>query len=379
MNQLISFFLPLACIVSNISQVPALFGNGLVSGLYTLLWVSLAGIVAIKKPLFKISWIIWPLLFDVFCVLMHFVNGRGYTDSNLFRPVNLCAFVLVVGAMAGQFLSDDTYRKTNSAFVLSTFVVAVYIYLNYFRGANWAGSGVYLYTSKNSAGQILLVAAVIMWIEMYDIHKMLATIGILFMVALIFMMKSRATLVSLIIVVLYLAFIHNHRFSKKIGYLLLGVIAVMIVLSNQQLYHVVVENVLLRNKDINDITGVLSDRNLQLQSFIIRFPQYAAIGTGGSYLESFPLAVLLSYGVIGSIPVLVFSIMPMIISLRDVHHPVLGKKATIVMCLNIMMWVNGVFEEQSPFGPGVKCYFLWLMLGLYIGSKIVSERYAEYD
>ena len=30
--------------------------------------------------------------------------------------------------------------------------------------------------------------------------------------------------------------------------------------------------------------------------------------------------------------------------------------------------VNGLFEGLTPFGPGVKCYYMWLLFGILVGK-----------
>ena len=45
-----------------------------------------------------------------------------------------------------------------------------------------------------------------------------------------------------------------------------------------------------------------------------------------------------------------------------------------MILLNILLLTNGLFEELSPFGPGVKCYLLWMITGIYLGLKVKKER-----
>ena len=47
-----------------------------------------------------------------------------------------------------------------------------------------------------------------------------------------------------------------------------------------------------------------------------------------------------------------------------------------MLALNVLMLISGIGEEMPPFGPGVKCFVLWLTFGYYIGSryKINGEK-----
>ena len=136
---------------------------------------------------------------------------------------------------------------------------------------------------------------------------------------------------------------------------------------------------MLNNKDVSDITAVTSNRDEHLEKFVRLFPSYCLWGNGGAYLESFPLAVLLSYGIIGGIPVLMYSLLPLHIAMKNVKVETYRVFCIVIIALNIIMWVNGIFEEQSPFGPGVKCYYLWLVTGLFLGYKKRFEGYLRYE
>ena len=90
-----------------------------------------------------------------------------------------------------------------------------------------------------------------------------------------------------------------------------------------------------------------------------------------------PLTVLLSYGVIGGLPILLFSLFPLYIGMKNIKYLKYRVFCSVIMSLGIVMWVNGIFEEQSPFGPGVKCYFLWLVTGLFLGYKRRIKSYGR--
>ena len=40
------------------------------------------------------------------------------------------------------------------------------------------------------------------------------------------------------------------------------------------------------------------------------------------------------------------------------------------------MMLNSLFEAKPPFGPGIKCFLLWLMLGF---SLALEERLARAE
>ena len=44
----------------------------------------------------------------------------------------------------------------------------------------------------------------------------------------------------------------------------------------------------------------------------------------------------------------------------------------ILFSVALSYTINGVFEQLAPFGPGVKCYFLWFLYGM-ITSNVFSK------
>ncbi|MBP5183231.1 MAG: hypothetical protein J6331_09425, partial [Lentisphaeria bacterium] len=43
------------------------------------------------------------------------------------------------------------------------------------------------------------------------------------------------------------------------------------------------------------------------------------------------------------------------------------------------MLTIALVEELSPFGPGTRCYILWLLWGLLVGRDIPAEEEAEKE
>ena len=380
----ITRLLIIACVVCNISQIPVFWENRLIGITYTIIWIALFAMTFLKNADIDLIFNIcrFALIFDIFCFMMYLINGGGYVTSDLFRPVNLSAFVMIVGTFTGKYIDDDAINRLSKFFIASVIVFAIYVYINYFRGVDWAGSGVYVYTAKNSAGQILLNAIIILLIYYVRDHKVISWGLILFLGALIFMMKSRAVIMSSMVVVVYYLFFYVKNTVVK----LLGVAACAavfwITLTDEHTYNLLINQILLNNRNADDITAVSSYRDKHLELFLEQFPDNMIIGTGGTYLESMPLAVLLSYGLIGGIPLLLFSLYPIYLGVKRIRQDKAQKELChFIILLGLTMTANGIFEEQAPFGPGVKCFFLWLMTGFLIGrireEKVSSEAHRQ--
>ena len=359
----------LACILCNLTQIPTLYNDRILSLGYSAVWLLLMIIMLVYDPQIDIRYFILPALFDVYCIILSFSKG-GYTSSDLFRPVNLCTFILLIGILAGKYLEESDLKKISSAFILSSLIVAIYLYFDIFRGVDWASTEGYLYGAKNSAGQIFLTAIILLALFFFKKKKVISVILCSFFGALIIMMKSRATLLTLVLVIIYIVlFAIKRPLYKIIGICIIIAVAIAI-LTDESLYDLYVNQIMLNNKDINDFSAITSNRDVHYEFFERYFGQCWLVGTGGTYLESMPLAVLMSYGVLGGIPVLLYSLFPFYVGIKNVNK----RKDYRIFChtiisLGLVMWINGIFEEQSPFGPGVKCYFLWLVTGVFLGYK----------
>lgn len=64
----------------------------------------------------------------------------------------------------------------------------------------------------------------------------------------------------------------------------------------------IINEIIFNNRDMS-INSLSSGRDVHWKRFAQEFGDYMFVGTGGTYLESMPLAVLFSYGIIGGIPV----------------------------------------------------------------------------
>lgn len=365
-----------ACFLCNLSQIPTLYNSRALSLAYNFCWLALAMLLFRSERVVYIKYFTLPIVFDLFCFVMNMFTGSGYIGSNFFKPINLCAFILLIGFWFGRYFSETSLKRIAASFVISSFIVALYLYMNIFRGVDWANSGGYLYGAKNSAGQIFLTAAVLTVLLLFKDHKVFSCGAIVFFVALIVMMKSRATILTLVIMVFYIVlFVLKEPRQKAVGIFVVALIGI-VIFTNPDLYDLYINKVLLNNRDINDIDAITSNRNIQYEYFFNNFGNYLFTGTGGTYIEAMPLSVLLSYGLIGGIPVLLFSLMPLYVGLKYVRYPEYRMCCIIIISLVLMMWINGIFEEQSPFGPGVKCYFLWLITGIFLGFKNYRELYC---
>ena len=379
-KKLSEYFLIIAILLSNISQIPSLFGNPILKYSYTLMWILLMVIILYINNFKNTNrHIILTIILDKICIA-GCVFGQTYISSALFIPINMSVFIMIIGILFGAIVDDKVLSRIAIAYIVSSLVVGINLYLTVFRGVDWSGATFYLYGSKNSAAQFLLVGLILVTILFYEKSRIVSLPLIGFYVLLIIMMKSRTTLVALAVYLLYFVIFIVKSRQEKLVYISLMIIFVLLVIYNPEVNNFIIKQIMFNNK-ATDITTLSSGRDAHWIRFATEFPDYMFFGTGGTYLESMPLAVLMSYGLIGGIPILLFSLKPLLYSLRCFREVKNNVYIVLVISISIIMLINSFFEEQAPFGPGVKCYFLWLVFGMLIGkreSNSESEYYEEY-
>lgn len=370
----------IACFLCVISQLPNLWGNSVISLGYNSLWI-LIFLIFFKKynGSLKINkYILFlPIIFNIFVIVVQLLTGLNYLNSNFFKPVNMCLFISVIGYFLGKYYDNKIIIKIIKSIVSGTIILAISIFFNTFSGVDWQNTTGYLYTAKNSAAMIFLIV-IIMGILYFDNFKKIVILPILiFLSILIIMLKSRATIICLIFILLYIIIFYVKNRQFKFLLLFLFILIALYVIYNPSTYDFFINKIMLNNRGSSNLTVITSGRDEHLEIFKSMFSNYFLIGTGGTYLESFPLAVLISYGIFGGTILIIYAFVPMYVVLKNMKHYKVNRKLQyLILSINIVMILNSFFEELPPFGPGVKCFTLWLFFGIYVGfvSKVKMRR-----
>ncbi|MGU8908542.1 O-antigen ligase family protein [Clostridium perfringens] len=271
-------------------------------------------------------------------------------------------------------MTKISVEKIVNSFVYSSLLVGIYIYIDTFRGQDWSDSMGYLYASKNSISTIFVIAVICILLYWKNKSMSVKYSVLIFFIVLIFMMKSRTSILGLLFSYIYfLTFVIENK-KKKLIYLSIFISIILFILCNENLNNLIINKIIFNNRIGSDLNSLSSGRVDHFNIFFENFKFNPLVGNGGMYLESFPLAILISYGIIGSIFIFILSISPIIIGFIDRNSYKYIKVRRLMILLNIVLIVNGLFEELSPFGPGVKCYLLWVITGIYLGLIVKEER-----
>lgn len=380
----LSNILILLCFFTNLSQLPFIVENGLSSKFAMLLWILVIMVLFLNNKIY-VSNIILPqivciMIFMIFGITCRLLTGNQYVRSNMANSFFISCMVFFIGFYFSKELNDDDYYKMYLSYIISAIIVSVFVWLKVRGVEDILNSRVYAYTSKNSVSQIILTCIVLLMLienkKNYFI-SLFKIIMIMFLILLLILLKSRASMLSIPIIIIMILSSNAVNKKKKFIIKIMVLVIVGLFIIDKSFSNTIINDVILGGRDANNLNDVTSGRSNMWLEFPKLFEENFFIGKGYYYTESFPLAVLLNYGVIGSIPVFVFTLMPLLWSLLKSFKNK-DNKILILVIISVIYWFNGLFEELSPIGPGVKCYFLWLIFGLCLGhftyNKNIKER-----
>lgn len=366
-------FLMLVIFLSNVTQLPFLIENTIGRYISIIIWSLAFVLAAFQRKYILSKTIIYILLLSSIylynLMLGELVHARNYLSGLLVYPVFLSLFIMITGYLYSSKISEKDYYQIAKSYVISTLIVSFNIYNIFFsEGFDWENRS-YAYGSKNSISQIILTAIIIL-VFYYKPQKGLQStlkyiVSILLTVQLL-MLKSRASILGLPIILFIYLIIGKNKTRKKT--IILSVLLFIVILAfNENFYNLIINNILLGSRDINNLNDLSSGRTAMLTSFPKLFLENPLIGHGKYYIESFPLNALLENGIIGGLPILIISMYPLFWSLRKSNKN--SNSSIILIMLSSVYLFNGLFESLAPFGPGIKNYMLWFLFGLSVGWR----------
>lgn len=377
----INFVIVLACFLSVFSQLPIFVASERTQIVSFPIWiVSFALVLLASKGKIKadVLRIYIPTFIFVAIVLFHTVfTSSNYFSSSLLRAFLISLFVFTIGAMAGPFLLEEHLQSVMRAYIFATLIISIYIFINYFGFSFTLSSKVYAYASKNSVSQIIFTAILIMILKIHPEQKGVIIskwIAVSFEVILLMILRSRATIVGLIICIMILAVSKNTNKTLRNVILLVGSIFTVSLIFNNDFNRLIFNNILFAGRDASNLNSLSSGRVTIINSFPVLIKDNWLTGIGATYFECFPLSAILQFGLIPGLLMIVISVVPLIYS-RKMSK--ISADWFLLYLLAVGYNLNSLFEGIAPFGPGIKCFFLWLLFGLLLTSNY--EEGLEYQ
>lgn len=377
-NRFIEYSLYLGCFLSNISQLPIFVQAGLTQRLAFPGWILLTIAIFLSRKIritrstmtqmgLGVALIIWLLLDSLLVSVSQF-------RSSVFYSYMISLFVFILGSLASEYADERVLESANKIFVLSIFFVSADIFVEFFGVGYNLSTRIYAYASKNSVSQIIFTAIILLIVR----YQPKSTVGrltkvglIAFELYVILLLRSRATLVSLLLCILVMALARdtNKKMKATICIIVTGVIVMLVV--SEEFNNFIFNNVILANRNVTNLNDLTSGRVNIISSFPQLIKGNWLTGIGPMYYECFPLSAILQFGIVGGALCIIISLQPLWKSFIFRHT---SDEWYLLCLISIGYSVNGLFEGLAPFGPGVKCYYMWLLFGLLMGQKATFKR-----
>ena len=149
-------------------------------------------------------------------------------------------------------------------------------------------------------------------------------------------------------------------------FLLTLIVSIFIIPSWNEFF---IDEIVFNNRVGGGINEISSGRLVHFERFVELFTESPIIGNGAVRIESFPLSVLAGFGVIAGSVIIYFSISPLITCIRKLLNKEYSTMLNVLFIFTLISLSNSLFEEQAPFGPGVKCFFLWVVYGFFVAKE----------
>ena len=380
------FLFLFAIVCSIMSQLP-IFVEGGGGGILKLMWIFPFAFLAAKWPRDFFSRALLPFflflfVFGFYCFAMQSITDNHYIGTDL-TNVGISTMITAVSYMFWKRHGSNKVFSLITVFVLISCLILAYVVNNTYLAEMDIMSRLYAYQSKNSTSTILY-CAVLLSFFVFSIRnryiKYVIFLLILYLTYDIMILRSRATIIGFAFVLYYFVFKSRNTRVKVIS-IFLTIAAVIIVFSIPSLYKVIVEGILFAARDAEDFNDLTSGRTYLISEGIDMFTERIWFGRGNLYMDCMPLVMLVQYGVVGASVVFAFLFF-------------IGKKVNAFLNNNNLFLVtfllfysfilNSLFEAQPPFGPGIKCFMLWMMIGFSMAeleeNKIdVNKQKSLYD
>ena len=371
-NRLIEYTLYLGCLLSNISQLPLFVRTGLTQRLAFPGWILVVGAICLSRRVrfYKAvkAQLGLGLLFVIWLVLDSLLISKIQFRSSFFYSYLIALFIFLLGSCSSEYIDERVLRNINSIFVASITVVSVSIFFEYFGIGYNLATRLYAYSSKNSISQIMFTAVILMIVKYKPkrvIEWVLKVAVIAFELYIIILLRSRATLISLILCILIMVFARDTSKRVRIAITIVGATVIILLLTNDDFNNFIFNNVLFAGRDASDLNELSSGRVNILSQFPKKISGNWITGVGPTYYECFPLSAILQFGLLGGMIAILISLQPMIKSFKLRH---ISDDWYLLFLIAVGYSANGLFEGLTPFGPGVKCYYMWLLFGILAGK-----------
>lgn len=372
-NKIYIVIIFISLVISAYSQSPSLQAD---TSPYTIIWILPISYILLKnklnlKPLKSI--LICFIIFQVYARLLELIMPQYvYSNDTNIRFSPIAIFILIIGACSYKLITLKTFQNL---LLYTSFISIVYLILSIHSSGYMTASSSLQYATayKNQISPILVSHLCIISCFLNQrklIIKLLYYVLLATTLYVIFSLKSRGGMLSALIMLLFLAYYFKEK--KTINFFLMIIMLTCIYFyCNWESYKEIVFQNILKNS--YDLTTLSSGRNKLWNVAFERLKNnlFFGVGQAAGNIENFYLQNLTAFGLIG----FWISISFVYIPIKKVYINFNKKnQIELVAALFILIYcLNGLFERTPPVGPGIRCFYLWFILGYVISMKYAKK------
>lgn len=368
-----TFFLCLACVLSNVSYYPALVSSGMGRIFAIAIWIFLAitlffrGVCLASSSFFHAHLLLY-FIFTLNTAITGVVNDVNAFDNQFFLVVTISTIILIVAMRYGLNFKTVDLKRICIWYYVTTSIMAIPLFIFYLRGGDLSSS-YYGYVFGKNEIAVMLLCSFIIGLVLYEpnnmLKRMFKIVSIFFLLVDILYLRCRSSFLGVVFLFGTLSVYSNkmtQRLRVSVLLFLLGVTIYFLV--NPDSFEFFLNQIIYAGRDSSDVSSLSSGRDLQVKEGVDTFWSSPIFGYGrGPSLDCFYVAALVSYGLLAW-PLIVMALLPVIWSCKNLKN---GKKEDICFfIIAVSIFFISLFEEQAPFGPGSRCYILWLMWGILL-------------
>ena len=259
-------------------------------------------------------------------------------------------------------------------YCISSVFYALYLYVVYVPSLNdWLATKMYIYTSKNSAAQIFMTAAILLLFFLRGKDLLSNTLRILGSIILLFLsilLPCRAVLVAFAGVVFYIFFIKSNN-KQRLWAIITLICLIVIILSSESLNDFFSHAFFLDKYENADLNTISSGRLEQYEVALSDFAKSPLIGKISYYVDCMYISVYTALGIFGGTAILLpwfKRISKNFQLLRFAKQNNSSARLEYLVCyLTVFYLITSIMEGYPPFGPGA-CSVVFWMICSYLDS-----------
>lgn len=369
-----TIFLCIACVLSNLSYYPALVSSGMGRIFAIAIWIFLAITLLFRGVCFASSSFFHAHLLLYFIVTLNTVITSVVNDVNafynhFFLVVTISTIILIIAIRYGLNFKTVDLKRICIWYYISTSIMTIPLFVFFLSGADLSSSADGYDFGKNEIA-VMLMCSLIIGFVLYEPNngkkRALKIMSIFFLLIDILYLRCRSSFLGVAFLFGTLSIYSNKMTQKLRIAVILGLLTVTVYfLANPDSFDTFLNQIVYAGRDGSNFSEVSSGRDKEIKLGLELFSKAPVWGFGhaGTTIDCFYASALANYGLLAW-PLIAMALLPVIWACTNLKK---GKKEDLCFfILAFSMFFISLFEEQAPFGPGSRCYILWLMWGILL-------------